>query len=123
MSKIKIKIDKKKIKKKLKRLPLILAQKAFFTFLGFVLVIFIMVGIIFYYFGIYSPSQVEKESKPSMGFNQAIYENILQTIKERNENFLKTKDKEYPNLFQSEFLSPQETPPESPEQPISLLFH
>ncbi|MCP6719164.1 MAG: hypothetical protein KJI71_02940 [Patescibacteria group bacterium] len=89
----------KDIKGFLKKLPLILAEKTFFAFLGLFVLSLIFGGIIYYRYTSLTrkiePGTIEEQFK----FKSETYDLILETWKEREEKFRKTDQRIYPDLF------------------------
>lgn len=93
------KLKIKKIKEFLKRLPRILGERAFFVFLGLLLVALIFGGIIFYQYKIsVKKTEVQIREEP-LQFQEKTYQDILKIWQEREKKFEEADLKEYPNLF------------------------
>ncbi len=85
---------------KIKKLPWILAEHAFLTFLFFLFLVLILGGFIFYKYSIL----VEKKEPEILGktfqFEEKTYQEILKEWQEREEKFEMASEKEYSNPFQ-----------------------
>jgi TRAP-type C4-dicarboxylate transport system permease small subunit len=97
------KIKLGKIKRFFKKLPRILAERAFLTFLGLLLIASILGAAIFYqyYISVQIPPEISKE-EDILKFETATYQNILNEWKERNEKVSQLNQKEYPDPFEGE---------------------
>lgn len=98
MFKIK-KINLKKLRYFLGKLPRILAEKPFLTFLVLLLFFLILSSLIFYKYSILSDKAKPEISEKPLAFNEKTYNDILQIWQERKEKFEAADKKEYPNLF------------------------
>ena len=96
--------DFKNIKiKKIKKLPRALAEKAFLTFLGLLLVSAVLGAAIFYQYYISiqgAPGIIDGEY--ILKFDEGVYQNILNEWKERNEKISQLNQKEYLSPFKGE---------------------
>lgn len=95
-----MKIETKKIKGFIKRLPKRLAENSFLTFLALFLISLIFGCLVFYKYGILiqkaKPETIEKPLK----FDEKTYQNILKIWQEKEKKFKEVDFKEYPNPFQ-----------------------
>jgi hypothetical protein len=83
----------------LKKLPRMLAKKAFLVFLGLTILALIVGAFLFFKYTL-----LIKESKPKFidkvfKFEEKTYQDILKILEERNKRFEGTNLKEYPDLF------------------------
>jgi len=93
------KVKIKKIKEFLKRLPRTLGDKAFLTFLVFLLMALIFGGIIFYKYNILVKKvQPEIVEKP-IQFKEKTYQDVLKIWQDKEERFKETDLKQYPDPF------------------------
>lgn len=89
----------KKIKEFLKKLPKTLGEKAFFVFLGLLLVALIFGGIIFYQSSILvKRAKVQITEKP-LKFQEKTYQDILKIWQEKEKKFQEADWKTYPDPF------------------------
>lgn len=89
----------KKIKEFLKKLPRTLGEKAFFVFLGLLLIALIFGGIIFYQYNVLAKrAEVQIIEKP-IQFQEKAYQDILKIWQEREKRFQATDFKTYPDPF------------------------
>ncbi len=89
-----------KIKVFLKKLPRILGERAFLTFLGLLFLSLIFGGFLFYYYDISIRRQkTEVQFKPER-FKEEIFNNVLKGWEERGKKFKEAEVKEYSNPFQ-----------------------
>lgn len=99
------KVKIKKIKEFLKRLPRTLGDKAFLTFLVFLLMALIFGGIIFYKYNILVKKvQPEIVEKP-IQFKEKAYQDVLKTWQEKEERFKETDLKQYPDPFKAPVIT------------------
>ena len=99
------KLKIKKIKEFLKRLPRILGERAFLTFLGLLLVALIFGGIIFYQYNILVKKAEVQITEEPLQFQEKIYQDVLKIWQERKEKFQETEFKEYPDPFRGRTIS------------------
>lgn len=93
------KIKTKKIKDFLKKLPRILGEKAFLTYLILLFLALIFGGIIFYKYGILvKKTKIQIPEKP-LQFKEKTYQEVLKIWQEKEKRFKETDRKEYPNPF------------------------
>lgn len=93
------KVKTKKTNEFLKRLPRTLGDKAFLTFLVFLLMALIFGGIIFYKYNILIKKvQPEIVEKP-IQFKEKAYQDVLKTWQGKEERFKETDLKQYPDPF------------------------
>lgn len=88
-----------KIKIFFKKLPRILAEKFFLTFLGLFFLSLIFNFIIFYKYSFLAKKFLPKETKKFIQFDEKNYQEVLKFWQEKSERFQKTNLKKYPNLF------------------------
>jgi len=89
----------KKIKDSLKRLPRTLAENAFLTFLGLLVIALILGGLVFYKYSILTKKVEPQVIKEPLQFKEKTYEEILKVWQEKEKRFQETDFKEYPNPF------------------------
>ena len=94
------------------KLPRLLGERAFLTFLGFVTIAIILGGFIFYKYSILTEKTEPEVIPKSIHFNQEIYQKILEEWEIREQKFQETDFKIYQDPF---FL---ETEPLQPDEPI-----
>ncbi len=102
LKKIKIKkIKLGRIKQFFKKLPKALAEKAFLTFLGLLLISAILGGAIFYqyYISIQGLPKIT-DGEYILEFDKRTYQSILNEWKEKNEKISQLNQKEYLNPFE-----------------------
>ena len=93
------KIKFNKIKTFFIKLPRILGEKAFLTFLGF-LIIFLIFGALLFYKYIFLAEKVQPEiTEGPLQFNEELFQEILQKFEEKQRKFEETKTKAYPDPF------------------------
>jgi len=97
MKPLQIKI--KKLKEFLKRLPRTLGEKAFFVFLGLLLIALIFGGIVFYQYNVLVKEIEVQIIEEPFQFQEKTYQDILKTWQEREKKFQEADLKEYPNPF------------------------
>lgn len=89
-----------KIKVFLKKLPRILGERAFLTFLGLLFLSLLFGGSLFYYYDILIQKQrTEAQFKPER-FKEEVFNNVLKEWEERGKRAKDAELKEYPNPFQ-----------------------
>lgn len=105
------KIRFNKIKVFFSKLPRILGERAFLTFLGF-LIIFLIFGAFLFYKYIFSVERAQPEilEKP-LQFNEKLFQEILEKFEERAKKLEETELKEYPNPFTRTVLVEEELTP------------
>ena len=92
------KIKTKKNKESLKRLFLILAEKAFLTFLGLLFIALISGAIIYYRYNTLVETAEIQITKEPLQFQGKTYQKILKIWQERERKFKEADLKEYPDL-------------------------
>jgi hypothetical protein len=98
MSKLRT-INFKKIRLFFGKLPKILGENAFWTFLGLFIIALLIGGIIFYRYNIL-PKKVEVPSPEGiLKFQEEDYQQVLQVWQAKELNFQEADLKEYPNPF------------------------
>ncbi|MBU4299410.1 hypothetical protein KJ636_05205 [Patescibacteria group bacterium] len=89
-----------KIKVFLKKLPRILGERAFLTFLGLLFLSLLFGGSLFYYYDILIQKQkTEVQFKPER-FKEEVFNNVLKEWEEREKRLKEAELKEYLNPFQ-----------------------
>lgn len=94
-------IKLRKLKQFFEKIPIILAEKSFLTFLVLLLFFLVLSSFIFYKYSILAGKAKPEISEKPLIFKEKTYETILQTWQERKEKFEGADKKEYPNLFKS----------------------
>jgi hypothetical protein len=93
------KIQLKKFGSFLKKLPRLLGEKAFLTFLGLLILSLILGTFVFYKYSFLikkiEPQIIERPLK----FQEKTYEDVLKSWQEKEERFKKADFKEYPDPF------------------------
>jgi len=90
-----LKIETKKIKK----LPRVLAENSFLTFLAFLVIAVILGVLIFYKYSILIKREGPEITEKPLKFEKRVYQEILKTWREREKEFEEADLKEYPNPF------------------------
>jgi len=93
------KIKIKKIGSFLKKLPRILGERAFLTFLGLMILSLILGAIVFYKYSFLKKKIEPQITERPLKFKEKTYEDVLKIWQEREERFKKADLKEYPNPF------------------------
>ena len=93
------KIKIKKIGSFLKKLPRILGERAFLTFLGLMILSLILGAIVFYKYSFLTKKIEPQITERPLKFKEKTYEDVLKSWQEREERFKKADFKEYPNPF------------------------
>ena len=93
------KIETKKIKKFLKGLPRVLAERAFLTFLFLFLMVLIIGGIVFYKYNVLAKKAEPQILEQPFQFQEKTYQSVLKAWQEKEKRFKETDLKEYPNPF------------------------
>jgi len=88
-----------KIKIFFKKLPRILGEKAFLTFLFLLFISLILGGIIFYKYSILAEKAELRTIEEPLQFEEKIYQKILNEWGTREKIFKEAELKEYPDLF------------------------
>jgi len=88
-----------KIKIFFKKLPRILGENTFLTFLFLLLISLILGGIIFYKYSILAEKAEPQIIEKPLQFEEKIYQKILNEWEARGRRFEETELKEYPDLF------------------------
>lgn len=96
------KIKTKKNKELLKRLFLILAEKAFLTFLGLLFIALISGAIIYYRYNTLVETAEIQITKEPLQFEDKTYQKILKIWQERERKFKEADLKEYPSPLESD---------------------
>ena len=104
----KIKISQ--LKEKVGKLPRILAEKAFLTFLGFLFFVLIFSALLYYkYIFLVERANPEILDKP-LQFNESAFQEVSSKLQERAKNFQAAGSKNYPDLFARPLSAPPLTP-------------
>ena len=93
------KIQLKKFVTFLKKLPRILGEKAFLTFLGLMVFSLIFGAFLFYKYSFLTKKSEPQIPESPLKFKEKAYEDVLKAWQEREERFNKAEFKEYPNPF------------------------
>lgn len=93
------KINLKKIKLFLKRLPEILAEKPFFTFFALIFLVLLFGAFIFYQFYLLAEKRLSLLEEEPLEFEEELCRKFLETLDEKERRFEKTELKDYPSLF------------------------
>ena len=93
------KIQLKKFLTFLKKLPRILGEKAFLTFLGLMVFSLIFGAFLFYKYSFLTKKIEPQITERPLKFKEKTYEDVLKAWQEREERFNKAEFKEYPNPF------------------------
>jgi len=94
-----MRINFQKIKDYFKKLPWLLGEHAFFTFLSFVFIAVIIGGFMFYKYSIAVKKRTPEVKKAPIYFNEELYKENIKIWEEREEKFKKTDFKVYLNPF------------------------
>jgi len=98
-----MKIKLAKIKDFLGEIPTILVKKPFFTTMSFLLITFVLGGIIFYkYCFLVEKAEPQVIEKP-LSLKEDLFKKILEEWEERERKLEQIKYKGYPNPFQRPF--------------------
>jgi len=89
----------KKIEVFLKKLPKALAERAFLTYLGLLVLALVLGSFIFYRYNILAKKTEVQISEKSLKFEEKTYDKVLKIWQEREERLKKADTKEYPNPF------------------------
>ena len=103
MAKIR-KIKLTKIKNFFERMPRILAQSPFLTFLGLLLLALFLGGIIFYFYiiSIETPDETDLEIEAAFRLDNDTYQKIVNEWQLRTQKFSEIDSKQYPDIFKAE---------------------
>jgi hypothetical protein len=93
------KLKLKKIRKFLNRLPRVLGENVFFTFLGLLVIALILGGLIFYKYSILAIKTEPKVTEKPLQFQGKNYQAVLKIWQEKEKKFNEVNLKEYPNPF------------------------
>jgi len=93
------KIEIKKIEVFLKKLPKILGERAFLTYLGLLVLALILGGFIFYQYNILAKKTEVQITEKLLRFEEEVYDKVLKIWQEKEEKFEGADFKEYPNPF------------------------
>ncbi len=84
----------------LEKLPKASAEKAFLTFLVFLLISLLFGGFLFYRYSVLAkPAAGISSKEESLEFKEKVYQEILKIWQERDEEFGLTNSKKYPDPF------------------------
>lgn len=98
------KIKVQRIKEFLKRLLLVLGEKAFLTFLGLLLIALIFGAIIYYQYSALTKRAEVQVVEELLQFQEKAYQNVLKIWQEREKKFEEAGLKEHPDLFRIDQL-------------------
>jgi len=93
------KVQLKKIRGLLKKLPKILGERAFLTFLGLMVLSLTLGAFLFYKYNFLTKKIEPQITEKPLKFKEKTYEDVLKIWQEREERFKKAEFKEYPNPF------------------------
>ena len=82
-----------------KKLPKILGERAFLTYLGLLVLALILGGFIFYQYNILAKKTEIQITEKLLEFKKEVYDKVLKIWQEKEEKFEGADFKEYPNLF------------------------
>ena len=89
----------KKIEVFLKKLPKILGEKAFLTYLGLLILALILGGFIFYQYNILAKKTEVQITEKLLRFEEEVYNKVLKIWQEKEEKFEGADLKKYPDPF------------------------
>jgi len=92
-------IELKKIQSFFKELPKVLVKNMFLSYLGFLLISFLIGFAIFYYYSLSAEQSFEISEEELLKFDRDTYQKVLFEWQKRNERFLQIEIKDYPNPF------------------------
>ena len=92
-------IKLKEIFKSSKKLPRILAERAFFTFLGSLVVALVLGALAFYQSGILTKDKITFSEDQTLQFKEKTYQIILDEWQLRDLKSLEAESKTYPDPF------------------------
>lgn len=92
-------IELKKIQSFFIKLPKALVKNMFLSYLGFLLISFIIGFVIFYYYSLSAEQSFEISEDELLKFDRDTYQKVLFEWQKRNERFSQIETKEYPNPF------------------------
>lgn len=104
------KLELKKIKETLLKLPRVLGEHAFLSFLGLLFLSLFFGGFLFYKYDILSKKEKVDVLIKHLEFNEDGFRKILKEWEEREKRFKEAESKEYPNPFQKPSLPTTPTP-------------
>ena len=93
------KIKTKKTKDFFKKLPRVLGERAFLTFLGLLVIALMSGGFIFYKYSILAAKTEPQVIKKPLQFKEKTYQEVLKVWQEKGKRFKEADFKEYPNPF------------------------
>ena len=93
------KINLKKIKLFLKRLPEILAGKPFFTLLALIVLVLVLGAFIFHRFSLLFERRLAPFEEEPLEFREELCRKFLETLDEKERRFEETELKSYFDLF------------------------
>ena len=99
------------IKNFFRKLPRILGEKAFLSFLTLLFLAIIFSGLVFYKYSVLIQNKkldIPQDEKP-IQFKEKTYQDVLTIWQEKEERFQETETKIYPNSFQTTTSSPEES--------------
>jgi len=89
----------KKIEVFFKKLPKILAERAFLTYLGLLVLALILGGFIFYRYSILAKKTESPIGEKPLHFEKELYNKVLEIWVKREERFEEADSKKYPDPF------------------------
>ena len=95
-------IELKKIQSFFIKLPKALVKNMFLSYLGFLLISFIIGFVIFYYYSLSAEQSFEISEDELLKFDRDTYQKVLFEWQKRNERFSQIETKEYPNPFRAQ---------------------
>jgi len=107
-----MKFKKIKFKKKginLEKLSRRLAENSFLTFFGFLIIILVLGGLVYYQYVILIQSSLISTKVKPLETQEKTYQKVLDEWERRDEKFSQANFKEYPDLFQSATSTPTST--------------
>ncbi len=127
MKKIKFKLptleDLVKQAAKIKKLPWILAEHTFLTFLFFFFLILVLSGFIFYKYSILVEKKEPEVLEKAFQFEEKVYQEILREWQKREKRFEETPKKEYPDPFRKIKEEPEKPELEGNQEVLEAFVH
>lgn len=100
------KSELKKIKETLIKLPRVLGEHAFLSFLGLLFLSLLFGGFLFYKYDVLAKKERVEVFIKHSEFNEDGFRKTLKEWEEREKRFKEAESKEYPNPFQKSLISP-----------------
>ena len=94
------KINLIKIRNFLKKIPKILGEKAFLTFLGLLIIASLIGEAVFYKYNILIKKTEVSPPDTSLEFQEKNYQDVLKVWQDKEKNFEEADSRQYPNPFQ-----------------------